>query len=182
LSPSQTPFSPSWEDISTFSTEYTINTVKYGKNYAKNTQQKQIKNQREKKMGKGFVILILVGAAFAYMVFNFVSDIEQDDTRYPGMKKEDSSRYYKKDAAGDMVLDFTGASISKAKKIWSESPIKDDILDYFPNFEIMREMIGEELVDSNFRRYLLQKFDEVETDYLGGSIDSEKAREKLANP
>jgi len=136
-------------------------------------------------MGKGFIVLILVGAAFAYIVFNFVSDIEQNDPQSFGASRPQSQaykKYYKKDVTGDTVLDLSGVPISKAKKVWAESPIRAEALENFPNFEMMRDVIESRLTKSPFRDYLLRKLDDVETDFLGGSIDSSKARERLTNP
>ena len=136
-------------------------------------------------MFKGFVILVMVGAVFAYFVFNFVSDIEADDPDTIISKDERKARefakYYKTDVAGERILDFHGATVEKAKEVWKESPIRREILENFPEFEIMREMISQKLAPSQFRDYLMKKFDEVESDYLSGIIDSEKAKKRLTD-
>jgi hypothetical protein len=134
-------------------------------------------------MFKGFVILVAVGALFAYFVFNFVSDVEKDDPNTMISKDErkakEFAKYYKKDATGEQVLDFRGASLSKAKEVWRESPIRREILNNFPQFEIMKEMIDQRIVESEFRSYLLKKLDEVESEYFSGSIDSGQANKIL---
>jgi len=136
-------------------------------------------------MFKGFVILVAVGALFAFFVFNFVSDVEKDDPNTMISKDErkakEFAKYYKKDVTGEQVLDFRGASLAKAKEVWRESPIRQEILDNFPQFEIMKEMIDQRIVDSAFRRYLLKKLDEVESAYFSGSIDSSKASKILTD-
>ena len=130
-------------------------------------------------MFKGFVILVAVGALFAYFVFNFVSDVEKNDPNTMISKDErkakEYAKYYKSDVTGELILDFRGASLAKAREVWRESPIRKDILDNFPQFELMKEMIDQRIVDSAFRRYLLKKLDEVESAYFSGSIDSTKA-------
>ena len=136
-------------------------------------------------MFKGFVILVAVGGLFAYFIFNFVSDIEADDPNTMISKDERKAReyakYYKTDAAGDQILDFRGASLDKAKEVWRESPIRREILENFPQFEIMRDMIDQRVVESEFKKYLLKKVDEVESSYFSGSIDSVKAQKILTD-
>jgi hypothetical protein len=134
-------------------------------------------------MFKGFVILVAVGALFAFFVFNFVSDVERADPNTLISKDEkkakEFAKYYKEDATGEQILDFRGASLAKAKEVWRESPIRQEILDNFPQFEIMKEMIDQRIVESDFRRYLLKKLDEVESEYFSGTIDSAKAHKIL---
>jgi hypothetical protein len=136
-------------------------------------------------MFKGFLMLVAVGAIFAYLVFNFVSDIERDDPDTLISKDEKKARefakYYKKDAIGELILDFHGTTLEKAKEVWKESPIRKEILENFPEFEIMRELIRQRLRESRFREYLLKRFDEVESEYFSGEIDSEKAKKLLTD-
>jgi DNA-binding ferritin-like protein len=136
-------------------------------------------------MFKGFILLFGVGALFAYFVFNFVSDVEKDDPNTVISKDErkakEFAKYYKTDAVGEWILDFRGAPLSKAKEVWSESPIRSEILENFPQFELMREIIDQKIVESEFRSYLLKKLDDVETEYFSGAIDSTKARKILTD-
>jgi len=134
-------------------------------------------------MFKGFVVLVAVGALFAFFVFDFVSDVEKDDPTTmiskDAKKAKEFARYYRTDAAGNRILDFSGASMAKAREVWRESPIRREILDQFPQFQYMQESIKLYMVDSPFRRALLKKLDEVEGLYLSGTIDSDRAKDML---
>ena len=134
-------------------------------------------------MGKGFIILAAVGILFAYFVFNFVNDVEADDPTTTISKDErrakEYARYYQKDALGERVLDFRGVPIAKAKEVWSESPFREEMLENFPQFELMKEYVKQRVIASPFQKYLLDKLDQVETDYFAGTIDSAEARRQL---
>jgi len=136
-------------------------------------------------MFKGFIILLAIGGLFAYFVFNFVSDVEGEDPdtliSKDERKAKEFAKYYKTDAAGGRVLDFRGVSIAKAKEVWRESPIRRKILDNFPQFDLMRQLTDQLLVDSKFKRYFLKRLEEVESEYFSGAINSQKAKKLLTD-
>jgi len=136
-------------------------------------------------MLKGFIILMVVGLGFAYFVFNFVGDVERSDSDSYVSKNEKQAKewakYYKKDVLGQPVLDLKGAPMKTAKKVWAQSQLREEMLENFPDFEGMRQFVNDRLLPSPFRDYLLQKIEQVESDYLAGSVDSEKARAILTN-
>jgi len=134
-------------------------------------------------MLKGFVILVGVGVLFAYFVFNFVGNVEEDDetsvASQDKRKAEEYAKYYHKDAAGNRVLDFSNAPLSKAQAVWKESPIRQKIIEQVPQFEYMKEMINIYLAKSPFRDRLLKRLEKIEGKYLSGSIDTDEARRLL---
>jgi hypothetical protein len=131
-------------------------------------------------MFKGFIILLGVGALFAYFVFNFVGDVEKDDpTSHVGKNEKEArayARYYHIDDAGNRVLDLSSLSVEEAKKVWHVSPIRQRVLEQFPQFQYMKETIMLYLPASPFRSFLLQRLEKVEGDYLSGTIDARRAR------
>ena len=135
-------------------------------------------------MGKGLFVLAAVGALFAYFVYNFVGSIEEDDTNfYSSSRKKNMeyAKYYKKDAIGDNVLDLSGTSLSTAKAVWAASYIKKQILKNFPNFELMRAMVIEKIRPCAFRKFLIKVMNDVQNDFISGSISSEEAIKRLSN-
>ncbi len=126
--------------------------------------------------------MILVGIGFIYLVTNFVSKLERTA---PGLessqfrKSKEYARYYRKDADGDVVLNFAGVPLDKAKSVWGNSIVKESILDYFPNFNIMRQIVLTQLDKSEFKTFLLKRFKKIEGDYLDGAIDLDQARKAL---
>ena len=134
-------------------------------------------------MFKGFLILAAAGALFAYLVFNFVADVEDEDPRaFAGLKSDEKmARYYSEDAAGDRVLDLNGVPEKEAREVWEKSPVRRELLEEFPRFEAMRDLIHQEIKAGPFRQKLLAVLDEVESDFLSGSIDSDTARKRLSD-
>jgi len=136
-------------------------------------------------MFKGFIILLIVGLGFVYFVFSFVGDVERSDSDSYVSKSEKQAKewakYYKKDVLGQPVLDLKGAPMKTAKEVWEQSQLREEMLENFPDFELMRQFVNDRLLPSSFRDYLLQKIERVESDYLAGSIDSAKARAALTN-
>ena len=136
-------------------------------------------------MFKGLLVLLLVGIAFAYFVFNFVGDVERNDPQSYISKNErkakEFARYYEKDVLGEPVLALQGVPMSKAREVWHESQMPKEMLENFPDFEAIREFIHDRIKPSLFRKKLLERVDAIESDYLGGAIDPDTAREKLSN-
>ncbi|WP_457607370.1 hypothetical protein [Nitratifractor sp.] len=134
-------------------------------------------------MWKGLLILFGVGVAFAYFVFNFVGDVERSDPDSAVSKDERKAKawakYYTEDALGQQVLNFGNTPIKVAREVWSESPVRRGMLDEFPDFEGMRFFVNDRIKPSPFRDYLLKKIDDIESAYLGGEIDADKAKELL---
>ncbi len=136
-------------------------------------------------MFKGFLLLLMVGAAFAYFVFNFVGDVEKEDpASYVSeneKKAQEWAKYYTKDALGEPVLSFGTTPVKTADEVWQESQLRQEMLENFPDFQGIRQFVNGRLEPSLFRKYLLKKIDDIESDYMGGRIDSEEAKNRLSD-
>jgi len=135
-------------------------------------------------MGKGFLIMVAVGALFAYFVYNFVGSIEDSDSSSYStneQRAEEFAKYYKKDEIGDYILDLSSVPLSTAKNIWAESSVKKEIMKNFPNFEMMHELAIEKIKACKFRGFLLKRLEGVQSDFLSGCISSEEAAKLLNN-
>jgi len=136
-------------------------------------------------MYKGLLLLLAVGIAFAYFVFHFVGSVESDDpdsyTSKNEQKAKEWAQYYKKDALGEPVLIFGNTPVQKADQVWKESSLRKEMLENFPDFEAIRQFVHDRLEPSAFRKYLLEKIDDIESDYMGGRIDSEEAKSRLSD-
>ena len=138
---------------------------------------------------KGFFILVMVAAGFVYFVFDFVSNVQDEKlqkTDYynlngPGDDSQKAiSKFYTQDVTGSEILDLSGVPLEQAKEIWRKSPTKDQIMQLFPNFKLMKDMIKLKLAPSEFRDYLLKEVDNVESDYLAGTLSSFEAKKRLS--
>ena len=139
---------------------------------------------------RGLLVLGAVGIAFVYFVFNFVGNVENEEIQKieslnPSNAKERKQKeileYYRQDVTGTPILDLSGVPIESAKRIWKESPTKRRIMQLFPNFHLMRDMIKLKMAPSDFRDLLLEKLSQIESDYLSGTISAYKAREEIGN-
>ena len=123
--------------------------------------------------------MLVAGLAFMYLVTNLVDTAESTT---PGLENTQSrkareyARYYKKDINGDDVLNFAGVPLSKAKAVWNESTIKNMMLDYFPDFGMMKQIARSQLDESKFKDFLLKSLEKTENDYLDGTINLDQAK------
>ena len=130
-------------------------------------------------MWKGLLVLGLIGLAFTYFVFNFVGEVEQDDGGAYASQELKGKAYYTEDILGDPLLNLQGLSMKSAREIWRASPMREEMLEKFPDFEEIKTYLGNRLAPSPFREYLLKKVDDIEGDYLGGAIGAESAKSRL---
>ncbi len=138
-------------------------------------------------MKKEMLIFLGVAALFAYLIMTFTKSTKvRDDSIGTGTQYEEGmdpeklkDRYTVKDALGEPTLDFSNASMKEAKVVWETSNIRQNMLNYFPKFDLMKEYINNRLLPSKFRKALLNKIDQVQTDYLSGAINSAEALSQL---
>jgi len=122
--------------------------------------------------------MIAAGVAFFYLVIDLVKEAESTT---PGLQnsqslKSEYAQYYKVDINGDITLNLTGVPLEKAKSIWNNSSVKYAVLSYFPDFDMMMQMIENQVEESQFKTYLLDAFRKIEGDYLDGAISLDQAR------
>jgi len=134
-------------------------------------------------MWKGLAVLVAIGTLFAYFLFNFISNEQFEDSFISQSDKDAKkwAKYYTTDIMGDPVLDLNGVQFGEARKIWNASRLKKEMMENFPNFELIKRYVKSRLKPSPFRKYLLDKIYDIENDYLGGSIDYEEAKYRLNN-
>ena len=136
-------------------------------------------------MNKSAFLLLLVGAGFIYLAIFLANDASKNINTYndtSSISYKGYDDYIKKSASGDDVLDLSGLPLSKAKRIWAQSPIKDDVLDKLPDFDLAKQIVKNELADSSFKEYILKKLSDLGDKYLSGDIDLLKAKNIISNP
>jgi len=135
-------------------------------------------------MFKGWVVLLILGLGFMYLVNIFLGQAESENATYETrttktIERENFAKYHKKDFNGDNVLDLSTLSLEEGTTVWIDSDIKSNIISNFPNFDAMKQMIENQLVDSATKTFLLEKFSEVEAKYLSGEMSSSDANNML---
>jgi hypothetical protein len=135
-------------------------------------------------MDKSFIVFLAVGIGFFYVITNFVGDIEKDDG-YPTTSMEEEAHKYDKymsvDSIGRDIIVVDALDRDTQIKVWNRSEVRDEFLDFFPEFDEMRKIIKERVSAEDFREYLIDKVDSVETSFLNGDITSDDALKKLQN-
>jgi len=134
------------------------------------------------KIDKGFIIIAIVALGFMYLVDNVVGTIEEDN---PGIMTENSKRakelseYYRVDYDGDPILDLTRVGVEQGKTIWLESPLEQEVMGYFPDFVSMSQIVKNQITDSPFKEFLIDKLRYIEASYTSGSISLDQARDAM---
>ena len=96
---------------------------------------------------------------------------------------EDYSAYYSIDVVDNQILTLSSVEEEKKIKIWRASPLQQEVLDYFPKIEEMREVYNDRVVDNGlfkakFESYMLELYD----CYIGGEISSDEFKKMFLNP
>ncbi len=126
--------------------------------------------------------MILAGIGFMYLVTNLVGEAESTT---PGLENSQSrkakeyAQYYKKDINGDDMLNFADVPLFKAKAVWNESTVKRRVLSYFPDFDTMKQIANSQLNESEFKKYLLKRMDQIEGDYIDGVRNLDQTKKAL---
>jgi hypothetical protein len=133
-------------------------------------------------MSQGLIIFVAIGALLAYILVNFVGDLEEEDDRLltqEKMIKKQDQKYYQTDVVGQTVLVFKTIPMSQKIAVWKRSPLYQEFLQLVPNFEEMRHFVEDRIVDKEFSKMMLKTIDSIEDDYFSGNITQVEIRERL---
>ncbi len=135
-------------------------------------------------MDKSFIFFLIIGAVFFYFVMNVVKDTEMEDDPLRDAAYQQGNQYtqyMKTDNIGQKILDVSLADPATQIKAWNASPLKEEFLDIFPDFDTMKGFVknrvrGEELVQK-----LLQRINTAEDKFFSGLLDAEQTKKMLEN-
>lgn len=132
-------------------------------------------------MDKSLFIFILVGVGAVYFIKGFIGDIQKEDTLQSNQYKQEMQykTYSKIDSIGREVLDTSDASDQVKMQVWDDSPLKEEFLSLFPNFDTMKTFLDERVLDEVLQKKLYAILSEVEDGYFAGNLTAEKAKQKL---
>ena len=133
-------------------------------------------------MDKAFIVYVAIGLAFFYAVTHYVGVLQKDD----GLQTEEYrmqhayDAYYTKDPVlGEKIMDVSQADASTQKEVWNHSPLRSDMLVYFPQFDAMKSYVKMHVKGEPLHSDLIRRIDEVYNAYIIGDIDAEKAKARL---
>jgi hypothetical protein len=132
-------------------------------------------------MDKSLFIFILVGVGAVYFIKGFIGDIQKEDTLQSNQYKQEMQykTYSKIDSIGREVLDTSDALDQVKMQVWDDSPLKEEFLSLFPNFDAMKTFLDERVLDEVLQKKLYAILSEVEDGYFAGNLTAEKAKQKL---
>jgi hypothetical protein len=127
-------------------------------------------------MFKGLVFLLIIGFSGAYIVKNFVGEIQEETGAYSSAKKtaQIDQKYYRENSIGELVLDLEGTPDNKQIRVWDESPVKTDLLAAVPDFEEMRYIAQERLCGSPIKEKVKGAILEAENSFVSGELKAEE--------
>ncbi|MEA1954385.1 MAG: hypothetical protein U9O24_08350 [Campylobacterota bacterium] len=135
-------------------------------------------------MDKSLFVFLAVGAALFYFVTTFVSDIQEEDTRYQNEEYQEDNKFNKyqtTDSIGQSILDLTGTDAKTQFNAWNKSNLKYEFLELFPDFGEMRKFAQERTRGDILQKKLLRTINTVENKYFSGTITAEGAKRMLSS-
>ncbi len=133
-------------------------------------------------MDKSMMVFIAVGIGFFYVVTTYVGDIQKEDDRLQNSGYEQEHKfdqYYTEDSIGEKILDVTLADPQTQVAAWNKSPLKQEYLELFPDFDTMRTFIKNRVRGKVLTDKLNKQIQDVEDKFFSGAIDAEAAKRTL---
>jgi len=124
-----------------------------------------------------FFFIIFAFIAGSFLINSLEKLDENDKTLIPS--KIEKNKYIIRNSLGYDILMIDNLSEKKQNEIWNNSPIKNEIINSFPNFEIMKEKVDIKIGGNIFKIKLLNKINEIDIKYTSGDIDREQAIKSL---
>lgn len=133
-------------------------------------------------MDKSLFLFIAIGIGFLYLITNFVGDIQKEDDKYQNsayQQKHQYDQYQSVDSIGQTILDLTQVDLKRQVDAWNASILKDEFLNYFPDFSAMKTFAKERIRGEKFQVKLIKNIDRVEGKYISGEVSAEAAKREL---
>ncbi|MEA3491741.1 MAG: hypothetical protein U9R27_07550 [Campylobacterota bacterium] len=127
-------------------------------------------------MQKNSLVFLAIGIVLVSILLSFflrIGDIDENDIAI-GDKS-----YHQKNIIGQTILVFSGGTFQRKFLVWKRSPLHQDFLDHFPNFEEMKAFIQDRIDDPAFQRKLTAHIDKIEGAYFSGAISDVDAKEMI---
>jgi len=102
---------------------------------------------------------------------------------YLSLEENYNSSHYQFDIIDNKILTLENVAEDQKIKVWKESFIKEEILDFFPNMEIMKEIYNDRVTDDGlFKERFLEYMIELQDSYIAGEIEEEGFKKAFSNP
>lgn len=130
-------------------------------------------------MDKSLLVYLLIGIGFLYMSIWLI-----DGSMYRANYSDNKSvveykTYESKDSVGQIVLRVSGLEENKQIDIWNASTVREEWLEFFPDFAEMKLFIEDRVEGAYIKKRLGILIDTVEGSYLSGHITIDTAKQML---
>ncbi len=134
-------------------------------------------------MDKAFLLYVMVGLGFFYVITHYVGEIQKEDevigkSVYAKEHKYDNS--FGTDNVGRVVFDLPNANLSTQMKVWNETSFKEELLALFPSFEEMKVFIEDRVQSEALREKLLLQLAKAEDGFLSGTMNGKEVKASLS--
>ena len=91
--------------------------------------------------------------------------------------------YYSLDIIENKILTLENVQEKDKVQIWKDSFIKEEVLEFFPNMEVMKEVYNDRVSDNGvFKEKFFEYMVELQDSYIGGELDEEGFKKAFSNP
>ena len=139
-----------------------------------------------------FVIQVSLLLSFLKMHYNislkdiFHGALAMEEQKTPHLLSSSEplyTSYYSTDIIGDDILLLDNLSEKKKLAIWKNTSTKDEIIDFFPNMEMMEMVFNNKIEDNGkFKINFLAYIEEQHSRYITGEIKDKEFKESILNP
>jgi len=135
-------------------------------------------------MDKAFLLYVLIGIGFLYLITNFVGDIQAEDDKYANQAYAEEHKYDKYKSMDNVerpILDLKETDLGTQIKIWNSSQLKNEFISFFPDYEAMRTFVTERIKGTALSQKLFEEIDRVEEQYVSGTMSIPQVKETFLN-
>ena len=113
----------------------------------------------------------------------FHENISIDNSKISYLDESLYSSYYSEDIIGDDILLLDNLTEKKKLSIWKNTYTKNEVVDCFPNIEMMKMVFNNKIEDNGkFKINFLEYIEEQHFQYIAGEINAKKFKASILNP
>ena len=130
----------------------------------------------------GGIILFFIVSGLINFIDKLQEEVDNPSKYSENTTQLDNEKYYDANVVGEQIVLLNGLPISKKREVWNTSLLKREMMELFPKFSLMHDMIEERMIDeSDFKEGLLHTIESTEEAYIGGSITGERAKALISS-
>jgi len=135
-------------------------------------------------MNRAIIVLSIVVLLMILGFTHYANYLENELTasyKQTKIEKSKSESYYDINFVGEKTLLLNELSEDEKKEVWNASTLKDEMVDFFPNFIKMSRFVNNRVIDNGlFKKKLLTKIKNTEEQFIVGAITGQSAKETLS--